>query len=393
MRDLYFDSESYEKRLSIAVLLPYLLLTIQTVSSRFIGIGTAQIISKLVVGIYFIWIFGRYFNRLCFSMVIDAALFTSIFILDSFIHINKVSDRLDIYIYFISTCLPIFVFVKKIANWDVFLECARKISYLIIGLGLFFLVIRDSAGLNEYNMSLGYYLLFPTICMLYLCLNKANIIVHGIFFLIGTIVIFLVGSRGPILGIVLFWGLYELFVSRIESVKEFFIKGIEIVVLFVGFIKFNDIVLYLSKIMEIIGLESRTLQYLVNGDIGNLSNRDIIYVWAFEQIDHSFFGGNGIGYSLAVIGTYCHNIILEMAVEFGVFIAFGIVLSLIILSAYKLYTSNSLEKGIILMWVCAGVVPLFVSSIYWEYMQFWMFLGVIISSGKKIRICPFGNKY
>ena len=126
MRDLYFDSESYEKRLSIAVLLPYLLLTMQTVSSRFIGLETAQIISKLVVGIYFIWIFGRYFKRLCSSMVIDAALFTSIFILDSFIHINKVSDRLDIYIYFISTCLPIFVFVKKIANWDVFLECARK---------------------------------------------------------------------------------------------------------------------------------------------------------------------------------------------------------------------------------------------------------------------------
>lgn len=381
MRDLFSNSDSYDKRLSIAVLLPYLMLTIQTVSTRFIKLETAQIISKLVVGIYFIYIFARYFKRLCPSMVINVAIFTLVFIVDNFIHINNVSDRFEIYLYFLMNCLPIFVFVKKITKWEIFLVCAKITSYLVIALGCIFLLIKDSASLNAngYDMSLGYYLLFPTICMLYFCLNKTNAIVHGILFFTGSILIILIGSRGPIVCIVLFWGLYELFFSKIKSVKEFILKGIGIVVLLTCFICFNDIVLYLSQLIEIVGLESRTLQYLVNGDIGNLSNRNLIYEWALEQVHYSFLLGNGIGFSLAAQGTHCHNIILEMTVEFGGIIAFFIVLSLVIGICYKLYTGSALEKRVTLMWFCIGVVPLFMSSIYWEYMQFWTFLGIVVS--------------
>ena len=378
----YIDFEFYYKKLSTAVLLPYLLLTIQTVSSRFIGLETAQTISKAVVGLYFVYVFVKYIKRLYSSMIVDAVLFTSIFILDSFLHINKVTNRVDVYIYFMSTCLPIFVYVKKIKNWDVFLNCSRKISYFIIVLGLFFLITRDAADMNEYNMSLGYYLLFPTICMLYFSLNKVNTLINTAFFLTGIIVIFFIGSRGPILGIAIFWVLYELFVSKIKSKKEFISKGIGIIVLLICFFNFDTIVVYLSQITENIGLESRSLQYLLNGDFGNLSNRDIIYRWAFEQIDQAFFIGNGIGYSLATIGTYCHNIVLEIAVEFGVIISLALSFFLIILSIYKLYIGNSSERRMILIWFCVGIVPLFMSSIYWEYMQFWTFLGVVISSGK-----------
>lgn len=386
--DNYFNSETYYKRLSTAVLLPYLLLTIQAISSKLIGLGLAQMVSKVVVGLYFAYVFVKYFNRLCPAMISSVVFFSFIFIIDSLIHINKTTDRFDVYIYFISTCLPIFVYARKIKKWDVFLECSRRISYIIIGLGMFILITRNmtALGQNEYNMSLGYHLLFPTICMLYFFLINVNALVHAIFFVMGTIVILFVGSRGPVLGIVLFWGLYKLFVSRVKSWKELIYTGIEIAFLLILYFNFNAIVSQISSIMEFVGLESRTLQYLLEGNIGNLSNRDIIYDWAFEQIGQTFFLGNGIGYSLATRGTYCHNIIVEMAVEFGVFITFGIILFLIILSAYKLFTSNSLEKRMILIWFCVGVIPLFMSFLYWEFMQFWTFLGVVISSGNEIEL-------
>ena len=64
MRKLYFDSEKYERNLSVAVLLPYLLLTIQTVSSSFIGLETAQMLSKAAVGFYFAFILVRYIKKL-----------------------------------------------------------------------------------------------------------------------------------------------------------------------------------------------------------------------------------------------------------------------------------------------------------------------------------------
>lgn len=252
MRKLYFDSEKYERNLSVAVLLPYLLLTIQTVSSSFIGLETAQMLSKAAVGFYFAFILVRYIKKLCLSMATNVFFFSFIFIVDSVIHMGKETDRLEIYIYFISTCLPIFVYVKKIKNWTIFLDCARKISYLIICLGLIFLAIRASSALNEYNMSLGYYLLFPTICMLYFCLNKSNVLVHTIFFIIGTTVILLIGSRGPILAIIIFWGLYELFVSKIRTVKELISKGVGVTILLICFFNFNTIVFTYLRLWKLL---------------------------------------------------------------------------------------------------------------------------------------------
>lgn len=390
MSEFSFNADKCEKYLSIGVLLPYLLLVIQTIISNFIELEVAQLISKTIVGFYFIFLYTKYKNLLP-SFCIVALFFSCLFFLDGIIHIENGIYRINIFSYFITTCLPIFIVTKRIKNWTIFLDCSKKISYLLISLGaiLFYLRIKGYTLSNEYNMSFGYYLLLPTVCALYFYFNKINTEVSLVFFCLGCIEILLLGSRGPILGVILFWGLYELFFSRIKTLRRFLFRGIIILIFFICYLNFNTIILFLSQIVKSLGIESRTLQYVLDGEISNLSNRDIIYSWALQQIGDSSILGNGIGYSFAIRGTHCHNIILEIFLEFGIILATVIIILFVGLCLYKLYKSNELERKIILIWFCVGVVPLLISSIYWEYMQFWTFVGVVFASGRKTPIKSF----
>lgn len=374
--------EKFNIQLSIAVLLPYLVLTFQTFASQYIALNRIQIVSKASLGVYFLFVFAKYLYKLGGKLFLTILFFGLIFLIDAIFHFN-VSTRFGICFYFLTSCLPILICASSITDWDIFFECSKKFSYITIVLGFLILLTRSNYA-EAYNISLGYYLLFPTISMLFFVIKKDRVFISALFFALGLITITLMGSRGPLISIIVFV-VFQIFPSfRKGSNKENLLKTGVIALIIYGFANFNSIIQAIYRFSLSHGMESRTLQYLIQGDFGNLSNRDIIYNWALEQINNSYAFGHGIGYSIMSRGTHCHNILLEMAVEFGVILTFIVFTALIIVFLYKLHGSSEKERNTILIWFCVGVIPLFMSSIYWEYMQFWCFIGVLMTTGNRI---------
>ena len=90
----------------------------------------------------------------------------------------------------------------------------HKSSYLMVISGLFMLIATSVIGVvgtaaTEYNMSLSYYMVVPTITLLLMYYHKKKIS-NLIFFGIGMLVIFAMGSRGPLLCIATFFIIYNI---------------------------------------------------------------------------------------------------------------------------------------------------------------------------------------
>ena len=71
--------EKFNNQLSIAVLLPYLVLTFQTFVSQYIALNRIQIVSKLILGVYFLFVFAKYLYKLGGKLFLTILFFGLIF--------------------------------------------------------------------------------------------------------------------------------------------------------------------------------------------------------------------------------------------------------------------------------------------------------------------------
>ena len=387
MKELDFRDDKYNTRLSIAVLMPYVILTLEVLFGSVVDSSILQIVGKCIMGIYFAYIFIRYFNRIIIKFSTLFVLFFAIFALNILLYSDRTNVIINIFSYFAVICLPIYVYSNSISDMNIFRKCSDVISYVLIFIGLLILISRINV-ITTYNMSLGYYLLFPCVNTLSNVLEGKRILINAMAFGIAFITIFLFASRGPILCVCIFVILYEL--SNIDfgkySAKKIILQMCCIVLLIGIVFNYKTIMDFIIARLHTLGLQSRSLEMLLNGDISDLSNRDSLYAWAYQEINDAFFSGHGIGYSIMSKGTYCHNIILEFAIEIGFIGAICIVIFLFLSFLYRIRFSNSNMKKLTLIWFSVGVIPLMFSGIYWQFMQFWCYLGLTIHVSGRITI-------
>lgn len=244
-------------------------------------------------------------------------------------------------------------------------HCMYRVSWAVVWLTLIYIasMLRGVFSFESYDMSFSYALLLPS---LFLYAKKTWLSVPASFFLI--FVVLAIGSRGVVVAFFLYIIYDAFFYDRRVLIPLGVVFGI-LIVLIPVFISF----------LGDFGISSRTLDLLLSGQGGTLSDRDILYAKAWEALQkHPFVGLGLYGDRPLTGGFYCHNFFLEVCVHFGLLL--GPLILVIISSAffYLWYKLDGKHRAILVKYFCAGFVPMMASGSYLSENSFGIFAGVFL---------------
>lgn len=352
--------------LSCTVLIQSLLMLAQSLlgDSGVISIEFAAslrvLFSVLVVTGAMIWIFDR---NLKISIAVYL-FFISLFILSFFVSNDNYEYILSEGIRFtIPICIPIYLSIISISDEDIFKKTSIFISYLCAIISIIYTILFSTGNLpmieNYYNMSFGYALLLPTLFLIHFKKNKFLILI-----LILSITI--AGSRGPLVPIFLFI-IYKICVY--SSLK----RKIFIFIFFIaGIIFIFPLIVHVFDFLEI---NSRTILLILDGSIDSDSGRDVIYNTVIDYILQNPLYGYGLFADRVFTGSYCHNIFLEMFLNFGIFIPL-IIFAFFVFGVFLILPKmNKKEKDMFFLYFFSSILPLMVSGSYITDFRLPLFLG------------------
>lgn len=374
------DDEKIALALTAELTIPAIKFTIIQSTPGLYNYNTiANLIVYLIMLFFLIPIIRIVFRRNSIAAIFSLLLI-SILILSNIIFFpenreNILSHSLRIY----TVSYVCFLLSLSLYDFKPLLNYLYNASYLIIIFSLYMLASTSvlgavGAAATEYNMSLSYYCLIPTIIML-LKFFESKRPFSLLFFILGLIVILGMGSRGPLIGILTFIILYKL--KSINSLKKLLIDIVLYSVPLMILIFYSkEIVQWLYSYFQSINIESRTLYYLLMGEISAKSNRDIIGVEILNKIkDNSIFG---IGF-LGDISS--HNIILETLLFFGVIFGTLLLAILAILVVKALtFTKNRDLVLLIIVFFSYAIPDALLNLTVWGKDMFWIFIGFCITS-------------
>ena len=131
----------------------------------------------------------------------------------------------------------------------------------------------------------------------------------------------------------------------------------------------------LQLVLEEVGMRTRIIDQLLASDLDS-SGRDMIAQIIISKIREGGFFGYGICGSWQFVGTYPHNILLDILVSFGVLPGSLILLAIVVLiiQGYKGCKTDG-EKAFWFLLLVRGFIMLFVSYNYLENGYLYMLLG------------------
>lgn len=263
--------------------------------------------------------------------------------------------------------IPVGVYAYSVRDLKQLYLILLKFSYPISICWIIYTFFNTNSDVHEtYNMLFGYSLALP--CMLhYVDYTQNKRIITLIFGVIEFLLIVFMGSRGPLVGLVVFILLYGFIIKGIKGTNLLFI----LIIGFLLLLYIDRISLFLNNFfVSQLGMSSRTLDMYLDGYIGNDSGRNHFFQAGWNQVMQKPIFGWGIGgdynymaYALGgnaqtvSTGVTCHNGMVQLMTYFGVII--GGVLSLmfafLVFRAIKVYDFYS--KVLICIFYSSTVFP------------------------------------
>lgn len=275
----------------------------------------------------------------------------------------------------IGVCIPLGIYMYSIRNKEVFYSNIVKYSY-----GMTFILLLIMIFPNEnllYNMSFSYSLLIPIILHINELFN--NYKTRNLILAICEIIcILLYGSRGALLCIFIFI-IIKLILRLKLNVKSFFILIIVSITSINVLYNFKKIGSRILLLLNEKGYYSRTLELLFSGNISQGSGRDNLYIESLSMINEKPLFGFGVGGEFSRLGIYPHNIFLEILLNFGVIIGTACIVILFILTIKAIFYKESISKDLMIIYLCGGFIPLFLSGSYLESYNFFMFIFIVMA--------------
>lgn len=382
-----------DKKISIAILSSFVVLMIQYFILHYFnmdrtGIGEiVQLLSKTIVGIFFIYSFKIVFTRNGYLFILLYPISVVIFSLSYLFFPQNTEYLNDILFKYFFVCIPCFIYSFSIDDRKVFKYIMDKISIIIFTIGFIIgiLVFLGKISLGLYSMSFSYYMLFPAIVYLNNFSERLSIKSLILAFL-SLFTMLSVGSRGAIMSALLYVILYLLINAKDISPKKILSNIIILVMIIVISLYLKEILFYMNNILVKYGVYSRSISLFL-GDKIHLSGRDAIYKEVLQQIRLNPILGIGLaGDRVYAGGSYSHNIFLEILSGFGVIVGSFILFVIVIISIKVLFSKDVEGSNLLLIWFCMGFVPLLVSGSYLTDFQFWIYLGLAVRFLKETKV-------
>lgn len=199
---------------------------------------------------------------------------------------------------------------------------------------------------------------------------------------VGTVVLFMNGSRGIFLSLVLFWVLIYIY-SSTRNTKSLLVST-AILLLIIGVS--GPLLDVFSSLSERAGISTHLTDALgSNEGLFFDENRAYLYANFWQAIlekpiwGYGIMGDRAISESFASKPIYPHNLFLELFVDFGMIIGV-IVMLLFLVRVFKGLVNKNIDYkfGIIVL-LCCCFVKLMVSSSLWQDQMFFMLLGFLLA--------------
>lgn len=381
---------SGDQKISIAVMSSFVVLTFQyliLIYFNLIDTSTGSIIqtfSKLIVGFFYILALPTVLKRNKTFFFCTYLIGVILYIFNFFVFTENWEHLIATVFPVFFTSLPTFIYVYSLKDWNIFMDTMKKTSTVVffISFLIAMLVFLGNVDIGEYSMSLSYYMLLPLIVFFNSFFEKFSL-VKILCIVISLVIILALGSRGAILCFLVFMLLKTLIQFKRLTYFKFFMYLV-LVCLIIFSIFFLDEIMQFSYefLLDNFGIRSRTLQLFQEENL-YLSQRDVMYENVVDEITKRPFVGLGVaGDRNFAGGVYVHNIFIEIFAHFGIILGGFLLFTLLFMLLLSLKTQDTKKQTMIVIWLCLGLVPLFVSSSYLIEFKFWILMGLVLQSIK-----------
>ena len=388
-------SELSDKLISLAIMSTYITLIIQYFLLVYFNFNVVlgnyiQLISKLIIGIFFVLGLPFVLKRSKKSIFIIYSLYIIIFSINTLFFKENLSQIVNIGLNLGIYGIPFFIYAYSIRDLNIFLKIVEKAALIVFIFGsmISLLVFFGFKNIGTYSMSLSYYMLLPLIIYTNKIIKKFKFR-HILMILISFISIISLGSRGALMCFFAFLFYKFIKIDKKITQKRLIIYIISFMTAIIILLFNNFILQSLYNLLLKFNIDSRTLRLLLKGGI-HLSGREEIYSSTIELIYENPLFGLGLGGIRRVLDIgYPHNIFLEIVSQFGVIIGICIIFILLFILYKALFIKDIEKANIIGIWFSLGFVPLLVSGSYLESFKFWILLGLsfnFLLKGTKINI-------
>lgn len=282
-------------------------------------------------------------------------------------------------VIFVTYCIPLILFVPLIQDIDKLLEDFYFASYFMVVTAIicFVLIIAGAETIRGYSMSFGKAAMIPAIFLFSKAFRKGRTRDY-ILATLSTIIIFILGSRWPLLciGAFVIYGIVKKLNSNIKTFIFGSLSVISIAILL--YINYNEILEGSNVLLSKIGVSSRTLTYLLNDSIVYDSGRSEIHsVLLFKLKESPLFGYGAFGGNVAV--GLPHSFLLDTWANFG-FIFGSIILFFSIYMTLKRFWLNrtSAYGELVIIYACMIWPKINIGESFWSSDKYWMLISLIM---------------
>lgn len=284
------------------------------------------------------------------------------------------------------TCLFTFLLVSKLTSLSYLYYYFIKGSYLITLSGILYAGIISMIGhsttseWSTYSMTMSNVLLLSVLWQLNAYFDSRGKLAF-IAAIIGSVIIFLYGSRNPFLAIAFFISIKILFTSgKVKKSRLIFKLFFVLLVLIVTFF-FKGIMAFIAVVLEFFGLKSRTLHYLMNSDSEDITTgRAEIHDKLWNVILNDPFIGWGVAGDEVAIQELAHSMYLSVFVTYGIILGSLIIIYLFSQTIKGVCRTSGLNHSIIIMYVCLVFPRSFTGGDIWANDNLWFLMALIISA-------------
>ena len=274
--------------------------------------------------------------------------------------------------FLLPVVLPSLLCLLCVKNVIIVEKVIYIVSWIIAVLVLVFLIslITGFAAFVDYNMSFSYACLFPMVVLF----SRRHIFSVTASLMIFVMVL-MVGARGPALYFIIFV-FFDLLQHRSRLTP----------LLIIAIVAFAFFLPEITNWMSSIGINSRTINMYQDDTLASDSGRSSIRSFFINLLIKSPFIGIGL-FGDRIYGdyVYCHNLFLEILLNFGLPLG-GIIIISIFLYVVRTYRHSSVQnRNKIIAYICALVLPFMTSGSYLIGGEFATFIGLtyLISNENK----------
>lgn len=258
-----------------------------------------------------------------------------------------------------------------------FLSWVEKFSILSVALALLWYGLAVSNGTSPEYMTFSYNILLQTLVM-WLCAFTDMRWYRLLFGIVGMLLIFFAGCRGALVCLVAGIILYVLFFGSMSVLKRvgIIIAMVAVTIFIVYF--WSVISTALVNALSANNISSRTLTLILQGDFTDDSGRMGIRETIMEHVGLFL---KGLYADRKIADIYSHNIVVELLIDYGVFLGALLIIILVAIVVRSFYCSNHENRILLCALFAAGLMKLFFSGSFLNGEPvFYIYLGVCLNS-------------